>query len=91
MSEILLLIPYLFACALFFIFLALGLRILVSSRDTVLERFGEMYFSLTHRSYDESSEISENAVVSLSRVVGGLCLTLSGLGAWMLLSRILGA
>ncbi len=87
MSEILQFLPFLFSCTLFFVFLTLGLGLLITSRDTVLERFGQLYFNLTNRSYEEDNDISESVVISISRAMGGICLTLSALGAWMIVAR----
>jgi len=84
-------IPYLIASAVFFILFALGLGLIVTSRERVLERFGEFYFALTHRSYDETSEISDKTVVILSRVGGAICLLFSFSCAWFIATRMMGS
>lgn len=85
MDKILL---YFIGPSLLFVCLALGLSLLLTSRERLVERFSEILFALTRKSYNEHEVISQRSLVLISRVGGVVALGFAVIGARLVMSSV---
>ena len=71
-----------------FVFLALGLVLLLTSRERLEERFSEILFALTRKTYAEDEIISQRMLVLVSRVGGVIALVLALVGGVMVVDSL---
>jgi len=90
MHAIISLIPHLVASTVFFVFLAIGLALLIASRDRLVERFAELHFNLTQRPFDEEPVISVKVLVMMARTIGLMAIVIALAVAWLFVGSFFG-
>lgn len=84
MSELTALIPFLIACGLFFIFLFLGVKTLLTSKDALVERYEQLYLTFISHAHEDNVEVSTQRIVLVARCFAGICLLISAMGALLM-------
>lgn len=90
MHAIISLIPHLVASTVFFVLLAIGLALLIASRDRLVERFAELHFNLTQRPFDEEPIISVKVLVMMARTIGLMAIVIALAVAWLFVGSFFG-
>ncbi|WOO41575.1 hypothetical protein [Rubellicoccus peritrichatus] len=88
MGELVKIFYHLFCSFIVIGFLAIGISMLVTSKERLMERFSEFFFMFTNRSYDHERGSSAKYFVLTARASGIFSLMIAFAGAWFVWQKI---